>query len=529
MATVPSIQQQGHKPWLVFGLVYAWKTALLLLSAQPVPANDSFFYDGAVVNYLLHGQYANPALALALPISGTEVFSAYPPLYQLMLLGWMAVFGTTALSAMVLHLVLFGLYMLLLLAIFRRLNTPAWCVYISGGFLLLITFHDRPDSLAHVLGMAAVYAWVRSAGIGGAGATKLTSEGWRLLAGVFVVLTLCTSLQIGGTYFLLVGLGMVAASLFGKEKLSLSALAVMMLVPVGLIFMVKLAFPHLWVGFIEHAEQTPSVTGWRVPAVMELLKAGRTVPGVLLAALLFAVLVLRRGRQLLQSGLARQWLLPVIALVTTLILAVAAMFFLTPNAIAIANYLQPLVVGSFLAAAAPLFPNPRARPRLVGIFVAVTLVGSLRAIGMTTWGLACAADMGHQAAVRRVRLELDNLKKPETGKVVLSAAYLYEAARHTEPRWFHSDWLGKADPAEPDADLERLMALKPEKLILTQYDFYRRYEAVIEQLMARTDLVEIQVVNTASVPAPDSIKPLQRVVQHISWAPVIVACAWREP
>ena len=151
-----------ERPGLVFALVFAWKVALLIFTAQPVPANDSFFYDGPVVNFLLHGTYANPSLGLVLPISGHEVFSAYPPLYQLVLCGWMSVFGTSALSAMWLHVLLFGLYELIVLAIFRRLQTPATCVNLAGLFLLAVTFHDRPDSLAHVFGLAAVYACVRS-------------------------------------------------------------------------------------------------------------------------------------------------------------------------------------------------------------------------------------------------------------------------------------------------------------------------------------------------------------------------------
>ena len=66
---------------------------LLLGFALPPPSNDSFFYDGPVVNLLLHGHYVNPSLAEALPISGTQVFSAYPPLYQFTLAVWMTVFG----------------------------------------------------------------------------------------------------------------------------------------------------------------------------------------------------------------------------------------------------------------------------------------------------------------------------------------------------------------------------------------------------------------------------------------------------
>ena len=103
----------------VFALVYAWKIALFVLSAQPVPANDSFYFDGPVVNLLLHGKYVNPSIALAMPISGTEIFCCYPPLYQLVLLPWMLVFGTSVVASVAFHLVLFGGYLLVLLAIRR--------------------------------------------------------------------------------------------------------------------------------------------------------------------------------------------------------------------------------------------------------------------------------------------------------------------------------------------------------------------------------------------------------------------------
>src|SRR5262249_46856440 len=60
-----------ERPGLVFALVFVWKVALLLLSAQPIPSNDSFFYDGPVVHLLTQGGYFNPSISLARPISGT--------------------------------------------------------------------------------------------------------------------------------------------------------------------------------------------------------------------------------------------------------------------------------------------------------------------------------------------------------------------------------------------------------------------------------------------------------------------------
>src|ERR1700693_685396 len=91
---------------LIFVFVLVWRVGLLVFTAQPIPANDAFFFDGAVVNWLRHGHYFNPSLAVPFPISGHVLYSAYPPLYQGVLAVWMMVFGTSVLSAMALHLAL---------------------------------------------------------------------------------------------------------------------------------------------------------------------------------------------------------------------------------------------------------------------------------------------------------------------------------------------------------------------------------------------------------------------------------------
>jgi hypothetical protein len=41
-------------------------------------------------------------------------------------------------------------------------------------------------------------------------------------------------------------------------------------------------------------------------------------------------------------------------------------------------------------------------------------------------------------------------------------------------------------------------------------------------------MVDIHVRNLALVRSPDSLPSLQRVLQHISWAPVIVDLDWKE-
>ena len=514
--------------WPVFALVFAWKAALLLFSAQPVPANDSFFYDGPVVNYLLNGKYVNPSLALAFPISGTEVFSAYPPLYQLVLLSWMHLFGTAALSAMLLHLVLFGIYMLVLLAILNRLRTPIWCVHIAGAFLLVLTFHDRPDSLAHVFGMLAVYGWLRSRDLPAVHRWEKNAAHWTWATVAFVLLSLGTSLQIGGIYFLWVSLGMVATTLGGNKRFPTVPMLVMVALPIMLILLVVVVFPNLWAGFMEHARQTPSLTGWRWPTLADVLKVARTVPGVIAVALLLPWLWFKQWKDSESPVDAAHELVVMTGLLTTMAVVVASLMLVTPNMVAIAAYLQPLLVAAYLALRASLLPGKRWVRAQAGAFLLLMLLGSIRALGMTTWGLACAADVSYSSAIQRVNQELKNHSSSDKRTMVLSAAFLYEAARHKDITWIHSDWPAKAQPGKASTDLAALLDLKPDKLILTQFDYYRRYEPVIEELKTRPDLVGIEMDNTAKTPPPDSIKSLQRVVQHISWAPVIISFSWKD-
>ncbi len=525
------------RPGSVFAVIFLWRLVLLVLAALPVPSNDSFFYDGPVVNLLLHGKYANPALAPALPISGTEMFCAYPPMYQAVLLGWMAMFGASAVSAMALHLLLFGGYMLVLLAIFRRLGTPGWAAAVAGAFLLVITFDDRPDSLAHLFGIAAVYAWVRS---------WAAPARWTWAMAGCAILGLATSVQIGGLYCLMLWIGVAAQAISGRGGFPAAPMAAMVVVPAGLVGLVVLGFPRVWEGFMEHARQTPSLTGWRWPHPDEILKVVRNAPGILGAAALLGWLC-RSAPASRQTGTAGSapvnaalfqaaeggaaadgWgfgLVTAAATLATLAIVGASLFFLSPNSALFVVPLQPLIVGGCLALVAARHPG-RAWPRAqVWLFVGLAAVGSIRAVGITTWGAACAADAGYGSAIRQVRNELDGCAPGNT--VVLSSAYLYEAARHKDLRWVHSDWMEPAQRHRPSDDWEGLLALKPARLILTQFDYYRRYQALLAQLKARPALAEVRVVNTARLPAPDSIRPLQKVLQHISWAPVVVTVWWR--
>jgi hypothetical protein len=519
----PLASKFRNAPWLVFALVFAWKVALFALSVQPVPSNDAYFYDGAVVNQLLHGGYFNPTIARVLPISGTQVFCAYPPLYQGLLWMWMSAFGASAPSAMALHLVLFGCYELVLFQILRRIQAPAWCCHVAGCFLFLLTFHDRPDSLAHLLGMLAVYSWIRSRRIFNNGTVPAGASAYVWAMAAFNVLALGTSLQIGAIYLLLIWAAMAVAAVAGRENFPLQPMAATVLVPAALVLTVKFAFPHLWAGFLEHARQTPSLTGWRFPAVGDVLKVLRTAPGICLVAVLLPWSWLRQHSDADPAACARYEFVLLPALLAALAIVAACLFILTPNTVAIANYLQPLIVGAYLAFCATVFPAQRSPRCQIICLCLAALLGSTRAIGMSTWGLACASDVSYSTATHRIETELSTL--PRGAVVVISSPFLYDAAKHSDLTLVHSDWMGKAWANPPLSDLDALKALKPRKMILSQFDFYRRDQPVLEQLDPA--LCEVHITNTARILPPDAHPPLRRVIEHVSWAPVIVDLNWR--
>jgi hypothetical protein len=297
----------------------------------------------------------------------------------------------------------------------------------------------------------------------------------------------------------------------------------MTLVPVALGFAVKIFWPHLWAGFQEHAQQTPSLTSWRWPSVAELLKVIRTAPGVLLA-LAFLSAVLR----VWCSADVRQFAVLAAASIASAGVLIGALFFLTPNLVASAAYLQPLVVGAFLALWASGEASKRLFTALKFCFGLAVLLISIRAVGLTTIGVACAADCSRDDAQQRVAHEL--ARTPERATVAVSAAYLYDAwPQQSRLKLLHCDWLGPLIRNQPDAEFENFVAARPTRLILTQFDYYRRYESWLQKLQAMPGAATIRVENLARVRSPDASPRWQRVVQHVSWAPVIVTLEWAAP
>jgi hypothetical protein len=109
--------------------------------------------------------------------------------------------------------------------------------------------------------------------------------------------------------------------------------------------------------------------------------------------------------------------------------------------------------------------------------------------------------------------------------VIASAAYLYDLASRTNLNLIHNDW--SAVPGDAGWETRAYASHRPAKIILTQFDFHRRFGVTIEKLKAHPDLISLQMTNLAGVRPPDAVPKLQRVVQHVSWAPVIVDLKWR--
>jgi hypothetical protein len=113
--------------------------------------------------------------------------------------------------------------------------------------------------------------------------------------------------------------------------------------------------------------------------------------------------------------------------------------------------------------------------------------------------------------------------------VLVSSAFLYRAADMKVKNAINSDWYFDHARWTNNAEMEGLIRLQPVKLVLTQFDYYRSLLEPVNQLQQHPELVEIHVRNFSAVLVPDASPAVQRVVQNISWAPVIVDLDWKIP
>jgi hypothetical protein len=279
--------------------------------------------------------------------------------------------------------------------------------------------------------------------------------------------------------------------------------------------------PLWWQGFMETARQQSVVTtGFHLPHGLEIIKLVRNAP-VFLLALAFVPVALARRKQL--AG--EPWLLLTAGIfVVGWALLVASVTLLAPNYVGYALFSQIILAAGLLELGKKLFPG-KFRWLTVLILGCAALV-SVRAVGMTTWGAACAWKNSHGRTQATLRAELAPFARTNL-PVLVSSAYLYSAAELGVQRPVYADWYFDHAAWTNDAEVNALIRLKPAKLVLTQFDYYRSFVPVLERLRQLPGLVELTVRDQAAVRTPDSIPSLQRVVQHISWAPVIVDLDWK--
>lgn len=519
------MKEHLRSPWFAFGLILIWRLVLLIFTAQPIPANDAFFFDGAVINWMQHGHYFNPSLSEVFPISGHEVFAAYPPLYQVVVWLWMPVFGTSALSAMALHLALFSVSGFLALKIIRSFF-PAGSSYTLAVLLLLgITFGERPDDLAQVFGLCSL--WLLARKING------TSHGFKTEAGIVLalLLTLYTSPIVGAFYFGVGFLTRVAAWLLAGCKISCSAFVIVVVAFTGITFFIAKAYPILWHGFLENARVGSAVgnnfaDAFRVPTANEILKLVRNAPVYLAAAVWLPFLLARRNRPMIAPGDAA-WLSLAIGIATMgLILLAASMVLLAPTYVAYVLFAQIILAAGLLALTGKYFAGHSRW--LNAVMLGCCLLVSVRAAGMTTWGAVCAHYNSYFRTHELLRVEFQPFVESNE-PIIVSSVFLYSAAEFGVKNPIHSDWYFNRSLGTAGVDFKSIVDLRPPRLVVTQFDYYRGFVPLLEQLGQHPELVEILVRDTSSVRTPDSIPAFQRVLQHISWAPVIVDLKWKTP
>jgi hypothetical protein len=339
---------------------------------------------------------------------------------------------------------------------------------------------------------------------------------------LLLLAALYTSVIVGAFYF---GVGFIAAAAAWlarrKNSLFVPFIAVAVLFA-AITFIIAKAEPLWWAGFQENARQTPVLAvGFRKPDVLEILKLIRTAP-VFLLALGFLPFAFARRKQIFSAN--EPWLFLVAGIFAMgWLLLVADMTLLAANYVGYVMFTQIILAAGLLALCEKYFSEHHCRLR--GLMLGCVILISVRAVGMTTWGAACAWKNSYPRTHETLRAEFAPFAT-NGAAVVVSSAFLYSALEFNVKNPIHSDWYFDRANWTNNADLDGLIRLQPQKLVLVQFDYYRAFLPLLQRLRQRPGLVKIRVRDFASVPTPDSVPSLQRVVQHISWAPVVVDLDW---
>jgi len=504
----------------VTSIILVWRWLLFAFFNLPVPTNDAFFYDCPAIWWVDYGRYVVPVAAEVFPISGTEVFSAYPPLYQFTLILWLTVFGTSAQVTIAFHLFLVSLGTTLVVAICWQLRVRAVAALFAVLFTIGITFHDRPDDLAHVWGLISVLCFtLHRRRPGGANLRALMTAG--LLACFF------TAPVAGAIYFIALACASFADTCLAGRQLIWRPFVLVAVLFWGIVLAIALLRPLWWAGFLENASTTKTVMAPSLINVTSLLKLLRTAPLFWIAPAWLGILYLR-NRKLCEATESNHFPLAAGLAGAGAIVLATLMILIGSNNVAMLLYLQCLMAALLLEIQFRFWPE-RAKTAMAVLIVCI-LVLSIRLIGLSTWGVLAAQAFDSSKALALVRQEVAAAStQTEPQSLAISSAFLYAAvdtpaAKSQRVRLFHSDWMVLRYPDRSFA--QSVPKTKPDKLILTQFDYYRNYTETIEAWRQKGLIKRIKVIDHASFPVPDANPNLQRVLQHISWAPVVVEVQW---
>jgi hypothetical protein len=237
---------------------------LLVFTAQPIPANDAFIFDGGVANWLKTGHYVIPCMEVGYPISSGKVFSIYPPVYQIALLLWMPVFGISALSVMAMHLVMFAIAGILVVLIVRKFFPGETNYGLLPLLLIGNTFTDRPEDLAHIFGLVSL--WLVARQISNARHSEWIDAGIILS----LLLALYTSIIVGAFYFGAEFLACAAAWCSQRRKLFFVPFFVTAILFAAIVFTVMEMRPLWWHGFLENGQKQSVTGGFHAPRLILL-------------------------------------------------------------------------------------------------------------------------------------------------------------------------------------------------------------------------------------------------------------------
>jgi hypothetical protein len=433
---IESLEGRKDRLWMAFALVVLWRLALLIFTAQPVPANDAFDFDGGVVNWLLHGKYVNPCLINAYPVSGGVLFSLYPPFYQIPLLIWMSVFGTGALATMWMHFFMFTASAFLAVILIRDVF-PRGRSYMSAVlFLLAVTWNDRPEDFAHILGLASLLLLARQ--------TQLKVQDWKTEIGIALLLfaTLYTSVIVGAFYFGACFLTRATACLLARQKFSVTAFVAAVALFAGATLLIIETHPLWWQGFQESAHRGTSVgngilQSLHPPSVNDLIKIARNAPVFLIFLACLPALARHRNRlTAMENDVA--WMSLTIGSGVMGIIFLATILVLLPPYVNYVLFTQVVLAAGLPALGERLMPSRRRI--LNALMFSCVLLVSIRAVGMSTWGAACAYDVSYGRSNEILRQELQPFAKTDE-PVILSSAFLYEATRLDVKNPLHADWF----------------------------------------------------------------------------------------